>query len=296
MTASSRSRPVQDKQVELRGLNLHFRDWGGEGPPLVLLHGLASNCRIWDLAAPKLTDRFSVYALDQRGHGKTGGPDDGYDFESICSDLHAFCQHLGLERPLLAGHSWGGNVVLQYAVDYPNHTAGIVMVDGGTIEVASMPGMNWQNAQVRMAPPDFSDMTWDGLLERVKGGDLGALWSPEVEEFFRANFEIGPAGEVSPYLTREHHMQCVRALWEHKPSQLFRRVGAPVLIVPAWREPKSDREALFTNSKVKLVNMARDMLEDCEVLWMENSIHDIPLQRPQELAEAIIAFADGGRG
>ena len=189
---------MQDKQVELRGINFHFREWGGDGPPLVLLHGLASNCRIWDLAAPNLTHCFTVYALDQRGHGQTGGPDHGYDFQSICSDLHAFCRHLGLERPMLAGHSWGGNVVLQYAVDYPDSTAGIIMVDGGTIEIASMPGMNWDNAQVRMAPPDFTGMTWDNLLERVKGGDLGSLWNLEVEAFFKANFHIGPAGEVSP--------------------------------------------------------------------------------------------------
>ena len=283
---------AKDEQVELRGMTFHYRDWGGAGTPLVLLHGLASNCRIWDLIAPRLTERFAVYALDQRGHGRNGGPDHGYDFDSVCSDLRAFTQHLGLERPLLAGHSWGGNVVLQYAVNYPGCTAGIIMVDGGTIEVASMPGMNWDNAQVRMAPPDFTGVTWDGLLERVKGGDLGALWSREVEEFFRANFHIGPNGEVSPYLTRENHMQCVRALWEHKPSQLFRRVEAPVLVVPAWRAPKSDREALFTNSKVKLVNMANDMLKNCQVHWMEDSIHDIPLQRPQELADAIVAFTD----
>ena len=283
---------MRDEQVTLRGLNFHYRDWGGNGPPLVLLHGLASNCRIWDLIAPSLTHRFTVYALDQRGHGQTDGPPHGYDFDSVCSDLHAFSQHLGLERPLLAGHSWGGNVVLQYAVDYPESTAGIVMVDGGTIEIASMPGMNWDNAQVRMAPPDFTGMTWENLLERVKGGDLGALWNPEVEDFFRSNFHIGPAGEVRPCLTRENHMQCVRALWEHKPSQLFRRVSPPVLIVPAWREPKSDREAMFTNSKVRMVNMARDLLENGQIHWMEDSIHDIPLQRPQELAQAIIDFAD----
>ena len=98
---------------------------------------------------------------------------------------------------------------------------------------------------------------------------------------------------MSPYLTRENHMQCVRALWEHKPSQLFRRVQAPVLIVPAWREPRGDREALFTNSKVRMVSMAQDLLKDSQVLWMEESIHDVPLERPQLLAEAIVAFANG---
>ena len=287
---------VSNRRIQLNGLTFHFRDWGGAGPPLVLLHGLASNCRIWDLTAPQLTSRFTVYALDQRGHGQTDGPDHGYDFPSVCGDLLAFTQALDLERPLLAGHSWGGNVVLQYAVDHPDATSGVVMVDGGTIEVSSMPGMSWERAQVQMAPPDFSETTWDQLLERVKGGDLGAIWSPEVEDFFRANFRIAPDGKISPHLSRENHMQCVRALWEHKPSQLFSRVKAPALVVPAWRPPRHEREALFTESKVRMVGMAQDLLERCTVAWMEDTIHDIPLQRPQELAQAIIAFADSFQG
>ena len=50
---------------------------------------------------------------------------------------------------------------------------------------------------------------------------------------------------------------------------------------------------MFTNSKVRMVNMAKDLLEDCQVHWMEDSIHDIPLHRPRELAEAITGFARG---
>src|SRR5207248_4685095 len=66
-----------------------YRDWGGEGQPLVLLHGLASNARIWDLVAPRLAAHFRVLALDQRSHGLTDPAEDGYDFPSIVRDLQA---------------------------------------------------------------------------------------------------------------------------------------------------------------------------------------------------------------
>ena len=66
------------------GVTLRARDWGGGGQPLVLLHGLASNARIWDGVAPRLVGAgLRVVALDLRGHGESDQPDDGYDFASV---------------------------------------------------------------------------------------------------------------------------------------------------------------------------------------------------------------------
>src|SRR5205823_10946826 len=83
-----------DAFVSLRGLRFHYRDWGGRGRPLVLLHGLASTARIWDLVAPLLAARYRVVALNQRGHGESDKPDDGYDFATITGDLAAFLDAL----------------------------------------------------------------------------------------------------------------------------------------------------------------------------------------------------------
>ena len=64
----------RDLTVGLDGMPFHYRDWGGAGQPIVLLHGLASTCHIWDLVAPILRRAFRVVALDQRGHGESGKP------------------------------------------------------------------------------------------------------------------------------------------------------------------------------------------------------------------------------
>ena len=64
------SQHPQDKWMTVNGLDFHYRDWGGSGRSLVLLHGLASTCHIWDLVAPILSQDYSVVALDQRGHGE----------------------------------------------------------------------------------------------------------------------------------------------------------------------------------------------------------------------------------
>ena len=61
----------RDEWVTLDGLSFHCLDWGGSGQTLLLLHGLASTCHIWDMVAPILAQNHRVLALDQRGHGET---------------------------------------------------------------------------------------------------------------------------------------------------------------------------------------------------------------------------------
>lgn len=282
---------VADHFIKLRGLTFHYRDWGGEGQPIVLLHGLASTCHIWDLVAPLLTPKLQVVALDQRGHGETDQHDSGYDFASVTEDLHTFTEALGVERLILVGHSWGGNVALQYAVTFPGSIAGLVLVDGGTIEPSSRPGFTWERAQQEMTPPDFTNMTVDNLIQRATQRWLGNIWSPEMEAILLANFHVAPSRAISPRLKRENHMQIVRALWEHKPSELYSNVRCPVLLVPAWQEPKDERTAMFMEMKRSSLEQALALIPHAKVLNMEDTIHDIPLHRPQELARAIVEFA-----
>jgi pimeloyl-ACP methyl ester carboxylesterase len=103
----------------------------------VLVHGLASNARTWDGVAARLAALgHPVAAVDQRGHGRSDKPDTGYDFATVSADLAAVVAGLGWDRPLVAGQSWGGNVVLELAVRHPSVAGGIACVDGGTLEVA----------------------------------------------------------------------------------------------------------------------------------------------------------------
>src|SRR5215207_8020182 len=129
------------------GLKLAYRDWGGEGQPVVLVHGLASSYRIWDFMAPLLAEQFRVVALDQRGHGRSDKPDESFDFATYVADLRSFVELLGLGRSDFVGHSWGGNVVLQLAVELPGLAEALVLVDGGFIEIAAREGWTWERTE-----------------------------------------------------------------------------------------------------------------------------------------------------
>src|SRR5919204_6730228 len=168
-----------DRTVPGDGVSLHARDWGGLGTPVVLLHGLASNARIWDGAAQRLAGAgMRVVALDQRGHGESEQPASGYDFATVGRDLAAALDALGLQGPVLVGHSWGANVALQYAAERSEAVAGLVLVDGGFLGVADWPGMTRALARERLAPPRFAVPLEDWLARagRFAAGTRGGGW------------------------------------------------------------------------------------------------------------------------
>ncbi|HET6792901.1 MAG TPA: alpha/beta fold hydrolase, partial [Acidimicrobiales bacterium] len=101
----------------------------------LLVHGLASNARLWDGVAESLAGRgHACAAVDQRGHGRSDKPDDGYDLATACSDLRTVLASLragtdGFEGPVVVvGQSWGATVVLELAYRHPDEVAAVVCV------------------------------------------------------------------------------------------------------------------------------------------------------------------------
>ena len=274
-----------DKRITVNGLDFHYRDWGSSGRSLVLLHGLASTCHIWDLAAPILSRDYSVVALDQRGHGESAKPEEGYHFASVARDLLGFIQRMGLDRPIIVGHSWGGDVALEFAVSYPSEAGGLCFVDGGMIEPsARYPTL--EETREQMAPPVLAGMTVDQFLERIRNGNQSRMMTPSVEEAILANFAVLEDGTIRPQLSRENHIRIIEALWDHHPPQLYPQVECPVLLLPA-RQRDNPAAAERLQRRESSVEAAAGSIPRSKVVWLEDSVHDVPLQRPGLVARVI---------
>ena len=273
-----------DSSLTVRGLRLGYRDWGGPGDPIVLLHGLASTRHIWDLVAPILSPGYRVIALDQRGHGESDKPDCGYGFQSIAADLRGFIAAMGLDRPLVVGHSWGAGVALELAAAHLEVARGICLVDGGTLELKARPDMTLERAREEMAPPDFTGVTLEHMKARMS---RFVSWAtPEVRSAMLRNFEVLEGSTVRARLSRANHMRIIEAMWEQRPSRLFPRVRCPVLLLSARRrdDPSSSTWRLRREESIA---RAAALLPRSKTVWLENSVHDVPLQRPALVAEAI---------
>ena len=271
------------------GLPLHLQVWPGAGRPIVLLHGLSSNARTWELVAPYLAAAgHAVYAVDQRGHGHSEKPDDGYDFVTVTDDLLRLCDLLGLAAPVIAGQSWGGNVVLTFAARFPARAAGLVLVDGGYIDLQMQPENSWEEVSVRLRPPSLTGTPRAYLKTLIQSSHPD--WSDEGVEATLANFETLPDETVRPWLTLDRHLRILHALWSQRPGELYGAVAVPALIAVA-DDPSNPT---WMAVKAQQVAAAQTALSQVTVEWFPATAHDIHVHRPAALATAIVAWMDGG--
>jgi len=275
--------PIEQRVVVAPGVGLHAEVWRGDpaAAPVVLVHGLASNLRLWDGVAERLhADGHTVVAIDQRGHGRSDAPDAGYEIETAVADLLALIETLGLERPLLAGQSWGGSVVLELASRHPAAVRGIVCVDGGVTDMSHSYPV-WDDCLAKLTPPTLTHLTLAELEKRIRAG-VPHFSDRAVAAYLHCFREL-PDGKIEPRLARSRHLMILRSLWEYQPSTRWATLKVPSLLLLAGGEDEARREhkrkaealALAAGGKVRSV-------------WFTPGHHDLHLESPERVAELLV--------
>jgi len=250
-----------------------------EAPPFLLVHGLASNARLWDGVAESLVAKgHPAITVDLRGHGRSSKPDGSYAVPTVADDLAALIERLAIDRPVVAGQSWGGNVVLDLAARHAGAIRGIVCVDGGWLE-PSLAFADWDACRTALAPPPLLGRRFDEIEGYVRS--VHPDWPESSVRGVLANFEVRPDGTVAPWLTFDHHIAVLRGLWEHHPSERYADLSVPVLLAPA-----DGGESDGTQRKRRDVDMAAAMIPNARVRWFMGD-HDIHAQHPHELANVM---------
>lgn len=284
----------EDRFVDIRpqegGLRLHVRQWAGGKRPFVLLHGLASNALTWEQTAGFLAHAgHSIYTVDQRGHGLSDKPDAGYGFATVAEDLVRLLDALGLEQPIVAGQSWGGNVVLEFGARYPGRAAGLGLIDGGVLDLQSNPAtVDWEVVARELRPPPLLGTPRAHLKQMI--AQHNPEWGDEGIEATLGNFETLSDGTVRPWLTLDRHMTILRALWEQRPAALYPRVREHALICVA----DEGHNSAWTVAKHRMVAAAQAALPSCSVHWFPDTAHDIHVHRPASLAAVLLGEVEHG--
>lgn len=282
-----------DMRIPLRdGITLRGIEWAltptDQGIPIILIHGLASNARLWDGPARALTNYgHGVVAVDLRGHGHSDKPDHGYDVASVADDVadvldYLASQHPHWENPLVIGQSWGGNVVVELAHRHAERIRGVVAVDGGTIELGAM-FPHWNDCAEVMSPPALAGMPASRLRSYIRTAHPD--WSEEAIDGQMYNMEHLPDGTIRPWLTLDRHLMVLHGLWEHWPSRLWSEIAVPVLFTPAAKSVKNDDD--FTRRKREQVEHAIETLARGRAEWFIPADHDLHAQFPDRFARTV---------
>jgi N-formylmaleamate deformylase len=120
-----------DGFVETNGISLHYTRTGGSKPPVVLCHGFSDNGLCWTPVARELEAVYDLIMVDARCHGKSHGPAAGNNTQAMADDLAGMIEQLGLDRPVVAGHSMGAGYTQNAATRYPHLMRAIVLEDPG---------------------------------------------------------------------------------------------------------------------------------------------------------------------
>jgi len=142
------------ERAAVNGIELYY-ETHGTGRPLVLLHGGLGSGEMFGPILPALTDHHQVITVDLQGHGRTADVDRPFDLGSMADDISALIDHLGLERPDVAGYSLGGGVALQLAIKYPAMVGRLVAASANIRRSAIYPEMLAQQEQVNAAAAEF---------------------------------------------------------------------------------------------------------------------------------------------
>ena len=281
--------PVERRIAVAPGVALHVEERRGDpsAAPFVLVHGLASNARLWDGVAEQLhAFGHTVIVIDQRGHGRSDAPDAGYDLATAVADLLALIGTLGLQRPVLAGQSWGGNVVLELAWHHPDAVRGIACVDGGVADMAAR-YPSWDECLSALTPPTLTHLTPAEMEARIRTNV--PHFSDRAIAAYLHCFRTGADGKVEPRLTRSRHLAILRSLWEHRPSTRWATLTTPALLLLA-----DGGDATRTAAKQRAETAALEAGGKIRSVWFTPGHHDLHLESPERVADVFVqALRDG---
>ncbi len=251
--SSVRENPVATIKTE-RG-TIHYRDYRKqtEGSPLVLVHGAGGTFLDWPV---QMRRGLEAIALDLPGHGESAPP--GRDrIPAYAADVGAFLRALDLRSAILVGHSMGGAIVQQIALDEPDRVRGLILVGTG--------------ARLRV-----NELILNGIVsdnEATAQQIATWAWAPHVAEEMREQM-AQRLMETDPEVTRGDFVACN----EFDVRERLGEIGAPTLVLAG-----ADDKMV----KLRFSEEMHHALPDSTLVVLENAGHMFPLEQPETVVEII---------
>jgi pimeloyl-ACP methyl ester carboxylesterase len=217
--------------VTANGIRLHYLDWGGLGPVLILIHGGLDNAHIFDDLAPAFSDHFRVIAYDLRGHGRSDakGP---FDTATRTEDLRGLMDSLGIAKAHLAGWSLGGNDITAMAGIHPERVESIVYLEGAYDWAGPALADAFGSVPIDFLAPANALRSLDAYRAHQK-----TIWFPavsdtsRVEAYVRDLVVIQPDGTVRPRMTDRVAQEVFRTTLTDRRD--YTKVRSPALAIYA---------------------------------------------------------------
>jgi pimeloyl-ACP methyl ester carboxylesterase len=275
--------PFAVRHIELHGHDVTYR-MAGEGPAIVLVHGLAGSSTTWKYVMPALAEHFTVVAPDLLGHGKSAKPRGDYSLGAYASGIRDLMVALDVEKASFVGHSLGGGVAMQLAYQFPERCERLVLVAAGglgqevtpLLKAVSLPGSEYI-LPIVLAP-------WFRERAETVGGALSKLgWKPgsTLSEVWRSYTTLTTREGQQAFV---HTIRSVIDIAGQRVSardRLYLAAAVPTLIV--W----GDHDRVIP---VDHAYAAHELMPDSRLEILQGAGHFLPFEQPDWFNRVLLDF------
>ena len=283
--------PAQQGSFDSDGTMIRYLDWGPSdpgdavGPPLILIHATGFLAALWRPIAERLSARFRVVALDQRGHGESDKPPDGYRFDVLADDLQRLIEALALESPIAAGHSSGGTTIVVHAARHPAVIRRAVLIEPILPSAAWFKDSGSERASNTMAEGARKRRAvWpsrDELFDTYRTRPAFQTWQEETLRLYvDEGTRMREDGQVELLCPPELEAQFFEAVADVDSPSLLPKLTCPTLVL--WGEESHLRE--------RMAETATDALPNAHTITVPETTHFLPQERPDEVGRLMEEF------
>lgn len=269
---------LEDHFVEVENLKLHYIETG-KGRPVVLIHGNAGSIQDFTFGTlAEMAGKYRTIAFDLPGHGSSERKEKSMPINEQASILHSALNGIGIKKPILVGHSWGGAVALAYGLQYPNEVAGLVL-----LAPAAYPDPEDQSRIAALLDvPVLGDLALavakPFVSEKILKSELETAFYPDKvpQDYLDAvKDEWLGNKQIKTYVFDEQELnQSLQEL-----SKLYGNLHMPVVIVTG----DSDRVVIPQQNAYLL----HKTIPKSKLIILPNSGHQIPQTRPKAVLKAV---------
>ncbi len=269
------------RTADVEGLKIHYTT-GGQGAPVILLHGYAETSRMWTPILPILGEKFTVIAPDLPGIGDSSIPTNGMDMKTAAIRIHALAVSLGIKKARVVGHDIGLMVAYAYAAQFPNEVEKLVLMDAflpgvpGWEPIYNNPGI-WHFR--------FNGPTPEALVKGRESTYFAYFWNDLAAD---KNHSL-PEADRKAYIEAYSRPGRMKAAWAYfvsfpQAAKDFAQLSQTKLTMPTLTigGDKSLGDALA--QQVRLV------ATDVTVVVLKNTGHWVLEEQPKETTAALVKF------
>ena len=264
------------RRLRLDHVNLHYLDYGGEGPPsLLMLHGGGANAHWFDFVGPPLTLHGRVLAVDLRGHGDSTPVDPPvYTYDTYVQDVQALLRAEQLSPVMLMGHSMGGILAVKYASTWPQEVRALIVCD---------------------TRPTYSPEVADSL--RQTGQRQGREY--HSQEDYMAHYRIRPEGlrappDVHRYIASFGGRQLPNGRWAHKIDRRVYAQREAIDALPLWQRVTCPALFLHAAASWRITPAVLQQLQEAcpqmECAAVSDAGHHLTLDQPAQTVTLVQEF------